>query len=213
MALSTRSEGGNGFSFEASLMTSVRPNSRSSSSIGFPGSYGAIPRMWSLAMDSHDTVMSGSLGGRVGSEDLEELAALFHFVEDSADVVRVPVSLEVDEVHVFPRTPLGRSRLDLGEVEPARREGLEDAIEHAGLVLHREEDGRLVPAARPDGLPPDDEKAGRVGRVVLDAAPQDRDVVHPRGELRGHGRHGDVVAGALGRGGRGRHLLHARVRY
>src|SRR5438309_4945564 len=34
-------------------MASLMPSSRSSSSIGLPGSYGAIPRMCSLARDSH----------------------------------------------------------------------------------------------------------------------------------------------------------------
>src|SRR5215813_14978063 len=131
MALRTRSDGGRGFSLEASLMTSVRPNSRSSSSMGFPGSYGAIPRMCSLAMDSQDTVMKGSLSGRVGSEDLEELTTLRHLAEHCPHVVGVAMPLEVHEVHVLPGAPLGRSRFDLGQVEPALREGLEDAVEHA----------------------------------------------------------------------------------
>src|ERR1700682_3262470 len=116
--------------------------------------------------------MSGSLGGRVRSEDLEELTALLDLFEDGPDIIGVAVALEVDDVHVLPRTPLGRSRLDLGQVESAGREGLEDAVEHAGLVLHREENGRLVAAGGPHGSPAYHEEAGAVGGVVLDAAPE-----------------------------------------
>src|SRR5262245_48636287 len=119
MAFNTRSDGGSGFSLEASLMTSFRPSSRSSSSIALPGSYGAIPRMWSLARDSQETCMRNSLRGRVGPEDLEELTAFLDFGQHVPDGLGVAVSLEVDEVHVLPRTPLRRPRLDLGQVQPA----------------------------------------------------------------------------------------------
>src|SRR5690606_18651064 len=44
IALRARGPGPNGFSFEASLMLSLMPYSRSSSSIGLPGTYGAMPR-------------------------------------------------------------------------------------------------------------------------------------------------------------------------
>src|SRR6266851_4207782 len=128
--------------------------------------------MWSLATDSQDTGMSGSLGGRVGPEDLEELAALLDLVEDGADIIGVAVALEVDEVHVLPRAPLRRSRFDLGQVESPGREGLEDAVQHARLVLHGKEDGRLVAAGGPHRSPAYHEEAGAVGGVVLDAAPE-----------------------------------------
>src|SRR5947207_12461037 len=122
--------------------------------------------MWSLASDSQDTVMSGSLGGRIGPEDLQELAALPHLVEHGPDVIGITVSLEVDEVHVLPGTPLGRSRFDLGHVEPARGERLENAVEHAWFVLHREEDGRLVPSRGADGAASDHEEARGIVRIV-----------------------------------------------
>src|SRR3989304_2820336 len=102
--------------------------------------------MWSLARDSQDTGMCGSLGGRVGSEDLQELAAPLDLVEDGPDVIGVAVALEVHEVHVLPGAPLGWSRFDLGHVEPAHREGLEDAVEHARLGLLWEEDGGRFPS-------------------------------------------------------------------
>src|SRR3989337_2890925 len=65
MAFWTRSEGGSGFSLEASLMASLMASSRSSSSMGFPGSYGAMPRMWALASEIQEfPVLPGApLGG------------------------------------------------------------------------------------------------------------------------------------------------------
>src|SRR3972149_4233456 len=57
-------------------MASLMASSRSNSSMGFPGSYGAMPRMWSLASVSQEAGMESSLCGRVGSEGLEGLAAL-----------------------------------------------------------------------------------------------------------------------------------------
>src|SRR4026208_1048242 len=100
--------------------------------------------MCSLASDSQGTDMRSSLGGRIGPEDLEELAALPHRGERTVHGLGVPVALEIDEVDVFPGPALGRPRLDLGQVEPALREGLKNAEEHPGLVLHGEEDGGLV---------------------------------------------------------------------
>src|SRR3972149_5022106 len=167
--------------------------------------------MWSLASDSQDTGMSGSLGGRVGSEDLQELAALLDLVENGPDVIGIAVALEVDEVHVLPGAPLGWSRFDLGQVEPARGEGLEDAVQHAGLVLHREEDGGLVPPRRADQAPSDHQETRGVVRVVLDALLQHGYVVRPGGQLRGDRRHRRVVLGALRRRRRRRHLLGAGV--
>ena len=64
-----------------------------------------------------------SLRGRVGAEDLEELAALLHLGQHGPDVVGLAVPLEVHEVDVLPGAPLGRSRFDLREVELPRREG------------------------------------------------------------------------------------------
>src|SRR4029453_11746186 len=100
--------------------------------------------MCSLAMDSQDTVMKGSLGRRVRAEDLEELTPLLDLLEHGPDVIGCAVSLEVHEVHVLPGAPLGWSRFDLGHVEPAGGEGLENAVKHPRLVLHGEEDRRLV---------------------------------------------------------------------
>src|SRR5215471_736884 len=159
MAFSTRSDGGRGFSLEASLMASVMPNSRSSSSMGLPGSYGAMPRMCSLARDSQDADIRDSLRRRVGPEDLEELAPPPHLGQHGPDVFGIAMTFEVHEVDVLPGTPLGRSRFDLGEVEAARGEWSEDAVEDAGLVLHGEEDRRLVPAGHRRRPPPDDEEA------------------------------------------------------
>src|SRR5437763_877999 len=66
MACCTRSDGASGFSLEASLMASWMPSSRSSSSTGFPGALGAIPRMCSLARDSDGVVAGGQSGGALG---------------------------------------------------------------------------------------------------------------------------------------------------
>ena len=85
--------------------------------------------------------MKGSLGRRVRTEDPEELTALPDLLEHGPDVIGIAVSLEVHEVHVLPGAPLGWSRFDLGQVELAGREGLENAVEHTRLVLHGEENG------------------------------------------------------------------------
>src|SRR5262249_44335969 len=152
-----------------------------------------MPRMCSLATDSQDTVMKGSLSRGVGSEDLEELTTLLDLAEHCPHVIGVAMSLEVHEVHVLPGPSLGRSRFDLGQVEPARRERLEDAVEHPRLVLHGEEDGGLVPSRGPHGTTADDEEARGVVRVVLDALAQHGHVVGARGELGGYRGHRGVV--------------------
>src|SRR5712691_11478021 len=152
-----------------------------------------MPRMWSLAMDSQDTGMSGSLGGRVGPEDLEELTARLHLIEDGPDIIGVAVSFEVDEVHVFPRAPLGRSRFDLGQVESPGRERLENAVEHARLVLHGKEDGRLVTSRWSHGSPAYDQEAGAVGGVVFDAPPQHGHAIGAGGQLRGQAATGGTA--------------------
>src|SRR5712692_9597866 len=170
-----------------------------------------MPRMWSLAMDSQDTGMSGSLGGRVGPEDLEELTARLHLIEDGPDIIGVAVSFEVDEVHVFPRAPLGRSRFDLGQVESPDRERLENAVEHARLVLHGKEDGSLVTSRWSHGSPAYDQETGAIGGVVLDAPPEHGHAIGAGGQLRGHGGYGGIVLGTLGGGGGGGHLLQARL--
>src|SRR4029434_9255135 len=72
----------------------------------------------------------GSLGDRVGPEDLEELAALADRAQRARDDLGIPVALEVDEVHVLPGPPLGRSRFDFGQVETALGEGLQNAEQH-----------------------------------------------------------------------------------
>src|SRR3989337_3387994 len=107
MAFWTRSEGGSGFSLEASLMASLMASSRSTSSMGCPGSYGAMPRMWSLASDSQEADMEGSLCGRIGPEDLEELATLLDRAKHVSHVVGVPVPLEVRAAHVVAGRMLG----------------------------------------------------------------------------------------------------------
>src|SRR5712692_11741466 len=120
--------------------------------------------MWSFASDSQGTGMRSSLRGRVRSEDFEELTALLDLGQDGADIIGIAMAFEVDEVDVLPGSPLGRSRLDFREIQPARGEGLENAVKHAGLVLHREENGRLVPPRGRHRLPADQQKAGGVGR-------------------------------------------------
>ena len=88
----------------------------------------------------------------------------------------------------------------------------QDAVQHARLVLHGKEDGRLVAAGGPHRSPADHEEAGAVGGVVLDAAPQHGHVIGAGGQLRGHRGHRGIVLGALGGGGGGGHLLQARLR-
>src|SRR6267142_4456432 len=134
MAFCTRSDGGSGFSFDASLIGFAIMSSRSSSSIGFPGSYGAMPRMCSFASDSHCVGMRAPLEGRVRPEDLEKQRPLRDLAQRRRDDGRVAMALEIHEDHVLPGPPLGRARFDLREVDPQPRQRLEDPVERAGLV-------------------------------------------------------------------------------
>src|SRR5438445_6030518 len=116
------------------------------------------------------------------------------------------MSLEVDEDDVLPGTLLGRSRLDLREVDAVAGERLQDPVEGAGHVPHREEDRGLVAPGRANGPATHDEEARRVLRVVLDTRLQDGDVVELRGELGGDRRHRRVGSRQLRRD-RGRERL------
>src|SRR2546426_8980536 len=95
------------------------------------------------------------------------------------------MALEIDEDDVLPGTLPGRARLDLREVDAVARERLQDPIEGPGHVAHREEDRGLVAPRGTDGPATDDEEARRVLRIVLDARPQEGNVIEAGGKLGG----------------------------
>src|SRR6266404_816313 len=177
IAFCTRSDGGSGFSFEASLIGLWIMSSRSSSSIGLPGSYGAMPRMCSFAIDSHCVGMRSPLQGRVRSENLQEQGPLTDLPQYRRDRRCVAMALDVHEDHVLPGPLLGRPRFDLREIDPQSRERLEDPVERARLVAHGEEDRSLVVSRRTARVTADDQKARGVVRVVLDGGSENRHVV------------------------------------
>src|SRR4026208_380580 len=111
---------------------------------------------------------------RVRAEDLQELAALPHLGQYVPDVFGLAMPLEGEAVHIRRGAARGWAGFDRGQVQPPRGERLEDAEEDAGLVLHREQDRRLVAPGGRHRPPADDEEAGRVRGVVLDAPAQHR---------------------------------------
>src|SRR6266403_6073073 len=133
-----------------------------------------MPRMCSFASDSHWVGMRSPLEGRVRSENLTEQGALADLAEHRRDRRRVTMALDVHEDYVLPGALLGRPRFDLREVDPQTRQRLEDPVERAGLVTHREEDRGLVTARRAARVAADDQEARRVVRIVLDAGPENR---------------------------------------
>src|SRR5215470_19654875 len=133
-------------------------SSRSSSSIGLPGSYGAMPRMCSFASDSHCVGMRSPLEGRVRSENLQEQGPFADLAEHRRDRSCVTMALDVHEDDVLPGPLLGRPRFDLREVDPQARQRLEDPVERAGLVTHGEKDRSLVMAGRTAWIAADDQE-------------------------------------------------------
>ena len=119
--------------------------------------------------------------------------------------------LDVHEDDVLPGALLGRARLDLREVDPEPGQRLEDPIERAGLVAHREQDRRLVARRRTTRLAAHDQEAGRVVRVVLDVGPENRYPVQLPRQVGGDRGHRRVGAGQLGGGGGGERLLGGDV--
>src|SRR5437879_13158931 len=119
IAFWTRSDGGSGFSFDASLIGLWIMSSRSSSSIGLPGSYGAMPRMCSFASDSHCIGMLSPLEGRVGPEDHQEHGPLPDLAQDGRAGGGGPVAFELRQPTTPPRRAAGRAASALRAGEPS----------------------------------------------------------------------------------------------
>src|SRR5215510_16430184 len=100
-----------------------------------------MSRMGSLVRRPQAALTSlASPEDRIRPEDLEEEAALPDGREHALSHRIIPMPLEVHEEHVLPRLPPGGSRLDLGQAQARRGEGLEDPIESAHLVADGEQD-------------------------------------------------------------------------
>lgn len=92
------------------------------------------------------------------------------------------MAFAVDEEVVFEVLALGGSLVDVGEVDFAVAEFINDGGEGAGLVAGGEEDGGFVVVGGVGGLVPDDEEASGVAGVVFDVFGDDGDVVFFGGE-------------------------------
>src|SRR5258706_8249784 len=112
--------GPRGFSFDASLtiVSSAKPYSRASSSIGFPGTYGAIRRTYSGASAAGPTTGSpafivrlqrDSRAGasrerdRVRAQQLEKRRARPEFAQRRGNRGLFLVAFEIDEKQILPQ--------------------------------------------------------------------------------------------------------------
>src|SRR4051812_40390394 len=165
--------GPNGFSFDASLMMLVMPSSRSSSSMGFPGTYGARVRTLSTARAPGDIPFSIDASGnrsRVRTQHAEQRRALLEPRERLRHVRIVRVTVDVEEEHVVPLLAARWPRLDARQAHLVLGERLEQAVERARRVgvQPRAEDGCAVVARGLEHLATDDEEARRVVVAVFD---------------------------------------------
>src|SRR5262245_46016868 len=126
-------DGPSGFSFDASLMEPKIPYSRSSSSMGLPGGYGANPRIHSGTWVLMSSVMVAcapprrshrARGRRVGTEDLEQQAAAAQRRQRPRDSRFLDMSDQVEEEQVFPGTLLHRPRFDGADADAVGGERL-----------------------------------------------------------------------------------------
>src|SRR5437899_1137034 len=95
MASRTFGLGPRGFSFDASLTISLsaNPYSRASSSMGFPGTYGEMRRMYSGERSASASQLIGNLlqssfqnrRGRIGAQHLQERSATAQFRQRRRD--------------------------------------------------------------------------------------------------------------------------------
>ncbi len=108
MASIARGDGPSGFSLEASLMAPWMPSSRSSSSMGLPGTYGSRPRTPLAARRPKLRFLAiGSLEDclGIGTKHPEEIGLASQLGERLGDgrILRVPV--QVEEKYVMPLAP------------------------------------------------------------------------------------------------------------
>src|SRR5690606_30070333 len=100
---------------------------------------------------------------RVCAQHLEKGALLLDLLEGLLDGPIVEMPFHIDEKDVVAQTPLGRTRLELGQVDVAIGESLEGAIQVAWPVHGKgKDDGGLIPARRRGKLPAHHDKAGGV---------------------------------------------------
>src|SRR6185436_14663038 len=116
IAASARGDGPNGFSFEASLIEPVMPYSRSSSSSGMPGGYGASRWIHSGTRSLMSIVLSRVLmaacsGGGIRAENLHGTGERRHARERALDARVGAMPAQIEEEHVLPGLAAERARL------------------------------------------------------------------------------------------------------
>ncbi len=159
-----------GFVAQASQVDHVSSSARIWSRSPPSHAFGVAPRLGD-GLAAHVAVVAGD---RVRAEELH-LGLLGREVAQAVgDELVVEVAFEVDEEAVVAEVALGGPRLELGDVDRARRELLQDREQRARAVLALEaHDRRLVVTGRRGHAVAHDHEAGLVLGVVLDLAGQD----------------------------------------
>src|ERR1043165_5958205 len=110
-------DGPSGFSFDASLIESRMPSSRSSSSMGMPGGYGVRVRIHSGTSRRRSMVTSARRRGRVRPQHFGTERTSCNRRQRACDPALAAMPAEVEEEVVLPRPLAERARLDLDEID------------------------------------------------------------------------------------------------
>ena len=90
----------------------------------------------------------------------------------------VGVADEIEKEDILPRPAFQGARLDRAQVDALPGKHLEALMERTGLVRHGEQDrGLVIPARRAPAIAADDQKAGHVVRLILNARGQHLQIV------------------------------------
>src|SRR5436853_6878035 len=123
MASTAFGDGPSGFSFEASLIESWIPSSRSSSSMGIPGGYGVSVRIHSGTSRRRYMVTSARRRRRIRPQHFGTERTPCNRRQRTRNPPLGSTPAEVEEEVVLPRPLAERARLDLDEVDAVLREG------------------------------------------------------------------------------------------
>jgi hypothetical protein len=105
-------------------------------------------------------------GDRIRAEELHSREMGLEVGEAVGDDVVGDVTFELDHEAVVAQSALGRTTLQLRQVDVAGRETTEDAVERAGAVgvLKTDDRGAVVTGRRRDAIASDDDESGGVVR-------------------------------------------------